>query len=162
MSRLILWLAAVAALSVPGAVSVRAQTPGNLVSQVVDGSTGYQYAVPSDWQQVPVWLRQRNFDQMLTVDGQVASPDNNQHARVETGSGFGASPDKVHDTVMSFLQGPRGGAGPTFTVFANPSPVQVANADAAEAGAASYNDPTAIRASSLRDWPSAAEQPTCS
>jgi len=86
---------------------------------------------------------------LLTVDGQAASADSNQHARVETGSGFGASADKVHDTIMSFLQGPPAGsngappgaAGPNFTVFATPSPVQVANADAAEAGAASYTDP---------------------
>jgi hypothetical protein len=140
MPRFFLWLAGAIALFAPAA-GVWAQSPASSVSQVVSGPTGYQFQVPSDWKQVPVLLREGNSDQILTIDGQTTSPDGIQQVHVETSSGLGASADKTHDIITTFLQGPPGGGGPSFRIFAMPSPVRVPNADAAEAGAASYSDP---------------------
>ncbi len=158
---------AAATLSGPW-IAGAANSAGNY--QSITGATGYQYQVPSDWQQLPLSLQERVGDQTFADDGEVASADGTQHAHVETASGFGITTDNLTDALTAFLTGqpnvfsgpgpstppsgatpPSGSsstasggapaAPPTLTLFAQPSSVNVTNADGAVAGAASYTDP---------------------
>lgn len=132
--------------------------------QMITSPSGYQFQVPSDWQQLPLSMQERVGPQTFADDGEVASADGVQHAHVETATGFGITADTVQSTLSSFLSGSGGapgaisapagggpgaasapagpgGAPPALTLYATPSSVTVANADAADAGAATYTDP---------------------
>ncbi len=116
MRRTVLSLAAgfglLAALSpAPWLARAAGPTPANF--QSITGVTGYQFAVPSDWQQLPLFLQERVGDQTFADDGEVASADGTQHAHVETAGGFGVTTSNVSDALTAFLTGlPNVFAGP--------------------------------------------------
>jgi hypothetical protein len=158
--RLVLSLVTTAGLlaaAMPATWVAGAPDSANTDLQSITGPSGYQFQVPSDWQQLPLSLQERIGSQTFADDGEVASSDGVQHAHVETAAGFGITTSNIHDALTSFLSGSSnapgapsasavgsnapGANGPTLTLLATPSPVQVQNADAAEAGAATYTDP---------------------
>jgi hypothetical protein len=122
-------------------LAVGAQTPAAGGLQTVSGSSGYQYQVPSDWQQVPASLLERMGTQTFNIDGEVSSADGNQQAHVETATGFGITSANLSDALNAYFTAPSSSGGGAATVFAGPDPVQVPNADAGLSGAATYSDP---------------------
>jgi hypothetical protein len=94
----------------------RAADPPPANFQSITGVTGYQYGVPSDWQQLPLSMQERVGSQSFADDGEVASADGQQHAHVETAAGFGITTSNLNDALTAFLTG-------TPNVFAGPGPV---------------------------------------
>jgi hypothetical protein len=137
----------ISALALGLALSVttaRAQTQTGAAMQTISG-TGYQFQVPADWQSQQMTSTQKHGSQTVTDDGAVASSDGSLRAHVETATGFGLTGDQLPNVLAALLGigmgGDVSGAVP-IVALAGPDSVQVANADSALNGAASYTDPS--------------------
>jgi hypothetical protein len=143
--RILLSLSAATLLLASAAVSAGAQTAGTSTSQAVTSPSGYQFQVPTDWQQFSSSTQHHMGNELVAVDGEAASADGAEHAHVEMASGFGVAAADLPTVLSSFFAGPPGapaGSIPALTVLSAPTTVQVAGADAAEAAAAMYADPS--------------------
>jgi len=143
--RIGLWFSALALFLVPVSAQAGTQMPGGAKLLTVSSPSGYQFQVPSDWQQLPASAQQHMGNVLVQMDGEVASADGDQHAHVEAVTGSGIAAADLQNVLNSFFQGPPGapaGAGPSPTPLDALGPVQVAGADAAVGGSMLYTDPT--------------------
>jgi hypothetical protein len=117
---------------------------GGAKVQTVSSQAGYQFQVPSDWQQLPTSAQQHTGNVLVQMDGEVASADGAQHAHVEAVTGSGIAAADLPSLLGSFFSGPSGapGAGPSPTPLDALVTVQVPGADAAVGGSMLYSDPT--------------------
>lgn len=144
MLRMLLLLVAVSLIFSAAIVSapmaaVHAQAPASGGMQTVSSPAGYQYQVPSDWQQIPNSLLERMGNQSFNVDGEAASSDGSLHTHVETATNFGIGASDLPTVLSNFFNTPSG-AGATLSVFDGPTPAQVPSAESAISGAAQYAD----------------------
>jgi hypothetical protein len=143
--RILLSLSAATLLLASAALSAGAQTPAMTNTQAVTSPSGYQYQVPSDWQQLSNSTQQHMGNELLAMDGEATSADGAEHAHVETATGFGIAASDLPAVLATFFAGPPGapaGSVPALNIVSAPAAVQVAGADAAQGAAAMYADPS--------------------
>lgn len=147
MFRIAALVPALALVLIPVSAHAGTQMAGAAKVITVSSSGGYQFQVPSDWQQLPASAQQHMGNVLVQMDGEVASADGSQHAHVESVTGSGISAGDLPSLLGAFFSPP---SAPGATAASAPSPApldpltsaQVQGADAAVGGSMLYADPT--------------------